>query len=415
MPRAPEDPLHHLIRTRMAGLPVLEHDAAQGMPLQVVGFGAEEVIAATESLLSTFVTMGARVRRFEQAFAEWVGVRHGVMVNSGSSANLLLFAALVAHGLLQEGDEVIVPAVGWSTTLFPVVQAGLHAVIVDVDPERLCLDPAAAARAVGPRTRAAFPVHLLGCAAPTAPLQALGLAVLEDACGAHGAEVGGRRVGSFGLASTFSFFFSHHMTTVEGGIVLTDDPALADTLRSMRAHGWIRERDDAAAQAAAHPETDPRFLFLTPGFNLRPTEPAAAFGLAQLARLDSFVARRRANHRDWCARIAAAGLPLRVFFEPPDTLHAGFSFPLLLDESAPRSRAEVMAVLEARGIATRPISGGNLTRQPAFAALPRTRVPHPLPNADAVHTRGFFVGNSHAFGLAHGQRLLEALQEALRA
>jgi CDP-6-deoxy-D-xylo-4-hexulose-3-dehydrase len=416
MSRAPaEDPLHLLIRARMAGLPVLEHDASLGMPLQVVGFGAEEVIAATEAMLSTRVTMGSEVLRFERAFADWVGARYGVMVNSGSSANLLLFSALVATGRLEVGDEVLVPAVGWSTTLFPVVQAGLVAVLVDVDAATLCLDASAAAAALGPRTRAAFPVHLLGCSAPIAPLEALGLTVLEDACGAHGAEIGGRRVGGFGLAGTFSFFFSHHMTTVEGGIVLTDDPGLADALRSLRAHGWIRERSDASAQAAAHPQIDPRFLFLTPGFNLRPTELSAAFGLAQLARLDGFVARRRANHCEWCARIAGAGLPLRVFPEPAGTLHAGFSFPILLDEGAPRGRAEVMATLEARGIATRPISGGNLTRQPVFPSLPRTRVPHPLSQADAVHARGFFVGNSHAFGPAHGLRLLEALQEAFRA
>ncbi len=405
------DPLHLLIRERMAGLPVTQHDAAKGLPLQVVGFGPEEVIEATEAMVGTFVTMGERVRRFEADFARWVGRGHAVMVNSGSSANLLLWTSLVALGRLQPGDEVLVPAVGWSTTLFPIVQAGLGAVMVDVDPHTLCMDPAAAERAMGPRTRAAFPVHLLGAAAEIEPLHALGLLVAEDACSGHGAERAGLRAGALGTAGCFSFFFSHHITTGEGGIVVTDDGALADCMRSMRAHGWIRERSDAAALAAAHPEVDPRFLFVTPGFNLRPTELAAAFGLHQLPRLDGFVSRRRANHRHWCRLVQDAGLPLLVFPEEQGTTHAGFAFPMQITQDAPYPRAELLAFLEARRIATRPISGSNLVRQPAFAGLAPTRIPLPLPVADAVHERGFFVGNSHAFGPDHGQLLVRALQE----
>lgn len=405
------DPLHELIRERMAGLPVMHHDPARGLPLQVVGFGPEEVIEATDAMVGTFVTMGERVRRFEAAFARWVGCEHAVMVNSGSSANLLLWTSLVADGRLQPGDEVLVPAVGWSTTLFPVIQAGLGAVMVDVDPRTLCMDPAAAARAMGPRTRAAFPVHLLGASAEIEPLHELGLLVAEDACSGHGAERGGRRAGGLGLAGAFSFFFSHHITTVEGGIVVTDDAELADCMRSMRAHGWIRERSDAAALAAAHPEVDPRFLFVTPGFNLRPTEMAAGFGLHQLPRLEGFVKRRRANHQHWCELVRSTGLPLEVFPEEQGTLHAGFAFPLQIAADAPTTRADLMAFLEARRIATRPISGSNLARQPAFAGLAPTRIPHSLPVADAVHERGFFVGNSHAFGPDHGALLIRALQE----
>lgn len=411
MSSAQVDPLHQLIRERMTGLPVMEHDPADGLPLQVVGFGPEEVIDAAEAMIGTYVTMGERVRTFEAQFASWAGCDTGVMINSGSSANLLLFSALVACGRLLPGDEVLVPAVGWSTTLFPIVQAGLVAVMVDVDPATLCLCPQAAARAAGPHTRAAFPVHLLGATAAIQPLHDLGLMVLEDACGAHGAELGGQRVGSLGLAGTFSFFFSHHITTVEGGMVVTGDSALADCMRSQRAHGWIRERTDAAGLAATHADIDPRFLFVTPGYNLRPTEMAAAFGLQQLARLDGFVARRRANHALWCELISAAELPLRVFPEAPGTLHAGFAFPMLVEADAPYERADLMRFLETRRIATRPISGSNLARQPAFSLLPSTRIPHPLPVADTVHERGFFVGNSHAFGPAHGELLVRSLQE----
>jgi CDP-6-deoxy-D-xylo-4-hexulose-3-dehydrase len=353
-------------------------------------------------MLSTRVTMGAEVRAFEALWAARCGRKHGIMVNSGSSANLLALAALVETGRLSPGDEVLVPAVGWSTTLFPVAQAGLVPVIVDVDPATLNIDPASAAAARGPRTRAVMAVHLLG---QPAALDAFGdLLVIEDACGAHGARIGGREVGGFGAAATFSFFFSHHLTTVEGGIVVCEDDDLADALRSLRAHGWVRERHDRAALEAQNPEIDPRFLFVSAGYNLRPTEMAAAFGRVQARRLDAWVERRRANHAAWCALLS--DIPgVTVLPEAPGTSHAGFAFPILVDED----RRGCMAALEAIGVETRPISGSNLARQPAFSRVP-ARTPVPLPVADAVHTRGFFVGNSQAFGRAHGERLAAALR-----
>ena len=401
-----------LVRAEMSGVPVERHDAREGLPLTVCGFGAEEVLGALDSLLSTRVTMGAKTAAFEHDWAAYCGQAHGVMVNSGSSANLLLLAALVETGRLRPGDEVIVPAVAWSTSLFPIAQAGLVPVVVDVDPATLNLDVDAALEAMGPRTRAVLAVHLLGCPSPLRRLRDAGLLVLEDACGAHGAVVEGRRAGGHGLASSFSFFFSHHLTTIEGGMVLTSDDALADALRSLRAHGWIRERTDRAALADASPEIDPRFLFVSAGYNLRPTEVQAAFGLAQLPRLDEWVARRRANHRDWCRRLA--DIPgITVFPEPPDSVHAGFAFPMLVDGD----RAAFMRHLEASGVQTRPISGSNLARQPAFRHVP-ARVFGDLPVADRVHTNGLFVGNSHAFGTAHGdllERVLGAAPASVRS
>jgi CDP-4-dehydro-6-deoxyglucose reductase, E1 len=406
------DRIRMLVAEEMAGLPVLEHDPALGLPLQVPSFGADEAMAAIEALLATEVTMGRRVRAFEEAWAAWCGTRHAVMVNSGSSANLLAWSAMRETGALQEGDEVVVPAVGWSTTIFPILQAGLRAVVVDVDPATLCIDVDAARSAISPTTRACCAVHLLGCPAEIQRLLAqTGLPVVEDACAAHGAERGGRKVGSIGLAGTFSFFFSHHVTTIEGGMLVTDDDALANAARSLRAHGWIREMTGREALAARYPDTDPRFLFVTRGYNLRPTELAGAFGPPQLARLPAFVARRRANHAAWCAAVAASGLPLRVFPEPAGTVHSGFAFPLLIEEGAGWERDALLRHLESRRIATRPISGGNLLRQPALQGVAGIRKPRPLPVADAVHDRGFFVGNSHAFGPGHGHLLLRALED----
>jgi len=375
---------------------------ADSLPLAVPSFGAAEVAEAIDALLSGWVTMGPRVRAFEAAWAELVGTEHAVMVNSGSSALLVMLTALVETGVLEPDAEVLVPAVGWSTSLFTIAQAGLTPVLVDVEPDTLCIG--------GARDRPVLAVHLLGCPARvTTPL------LIEDACAAHGARLDGQMVGSLGIAGAFSFFFSHHITTGEGGMITTSSRALADACRSLRAHGWIRERTDRDALAARHSGTDPRFLFVSAGYNVRPTEIAGAFGIHQAARLAAFTARRRANHADWCARIAALELPLRVFPEVPGTAHAGFGFPLLLDADAPIDRATLSERLAARGIDSRPISGSNLARQPAFARLPRARVEGPLPVADAVHERGLFVGQSHAFGPEHGALLADALRAAFGA
>jgi CDP-6-deoxy-D-xylo-4-hexulose-3-dehydrase len=174
----------------------------------------------------------------------------------------------------------------------------------------------------------------------------------------------------------------------------------------------VRERRDKAALVAQHPEIDERFLFVSAGYNLRMPDLCGAFGVHQVRRLPGFLARRRANHAAWCAQIAALQLPLRVFPELPGTTHAAFAFPMVLDADSPLTRAQLCAHLEARGIQTRPISGSNLARQPAFARLPAVQVDGPLPVADAIHERGLFVGQSHAFDHRHGDLLAEALTEA---
>ena len=366
------------------------------LPLATASFGTREVEEAIAALLEGQLTMGKRVQAFEKAWAESVGVRHAIMVNSGSSALLAGWTALVQSGLLARGTEVLVPAVGWSTSLFTVAQAGLSPVLIDVDAETLCVE--------GDYDRPLLAIHLLGN-----PSRATSPLLVEDAAAAHGAMVGTQKVGSRGIFGAFSFFFSHHLTTGEGGMVTTDDDALADACKSVRAHGWIRGRSDRDHWVADHPHLDDRFLFANPGYNLRPLEIAGAFGVHQVPRLEEFVSTRRENHQAWCARIQSMGLPLRVYPEVPGTRHAGFGFPILLDESASKRREQVCMELEQKGIATRPISGANLSRQPAFATMQNVRTEGPLPVANAVMERGFFVGQSHAFGSAQLDHLASAL------
>ena len=402
------------LESKLQGLPVERHDPADGLPLQVVSYGVAEVKAALDVLLSTWVTLGKEVAEFESEWAQWCGAREAVMVNSGSSANLVALAALVHTGALEPGDEVIVPAVAWSTSLFPVSQMGLVPVIVDVDAQNWCVSMEAVEAARGPRTRGIVAVHLLGQPAPSRALTESGLVVLEDACAAPGAKESGARVGTLGGAGTFSFFFSHHISTIEGGIITTQDPAIADAARSLRAHGWIREMKTRETVSARHPDIDPRFLFDSVGWNLRPTEIAGAMGRQQLKRLDAWLEQRRVNHRTWCGLLEDLNDQVEVFPEIDGTEHAAFAFPLLLRESAQVSRETLMAHLQSQGIETRPVSGSNLSRQPAFSRIAGARVATDLPVADAIHERGLFVGNSHAFHEGHGELLSRALREVLR-
>ena len=366
-------------------------------PLSVPLFGADEVYALLETLLDREVTAGRRVREFESNFARFIGSKHAIMVNSGSSANLLALSVL-AHGSLagglRPGDEVIVPAVAWSTTLAPVLQVGCVPVLVDVDAETLNLRPDSVEEAISNRTRAILPVHLLGNPVDMSSLMEIAKArdlwVIEDTCESLGSSVGGRMVGSFGQLGTFSFYFSHHITTVEGGMLVTDDDRLADLARSMRAHGWTRDMSNREELEAASPWIDPRFLFVNLGYNLRPTELQAAFGLVQLGRLEEFNDRRRANANFLVDALADLTPELTFVTEQEGGRSTWFGFAVMLPDG--ESRRSLSRHLEDHQIATRPIVAGNLAVQPAFRDNPHRTVGS-LTNATRIGERGLFIGN----------------------
>ncbi|MGF1623371.1 MAG: DegT/DnrJ/EryC1/StrS family aminotransferase, partial [Alphaproteobacteria bacterium] len=276
--------------------------AAPAVRLHEPTFGPEEVFAATRQMLTTQVTMGEQVLRFERAYCDALGFSHGVSNNSGSSANLLMLAALanpMCRDGLRGGDEVILPALTWSTSLWPIVQMGLTPVLVDSTLDTLNLDPEAVERAIGPRTRAIMAVPVYGNPCDYDALADIcarrNLILIEDGCESMGARYKGRAVGSFGRVASFSFYYSHHITTLEGGICVTDDFELAELMRILRAHGWIRQVEDRERWTKLYPDIDPKFLFVNEGYNLRLTEPQAAIGLVQVPKLAGFVAARRRN------------------------------------------------------------------------------------------------------------------------
>ena len=381
------------------------------IPLNVPTYGRAEIDEAIDSLESGWVTCGKKVEAFEKMWAEYIGVNHAVMTNSGSSANLLALLDLN----LKPPYEVITPALTWATTVFPIAQIGAIPVLVDVDVDTYNIRPEAVEAAITPQTKAIMPVHLLGNPCDMDALMKIanqyGLCVVEDTCEAHGAEYRGRKVGSFGDVSTFSFFFSHHISTIEGGMVLTDDKENAEYIRSMRSFGWSRGMD--MAQFDDFPGIDPRFLFIYAGYNFRPTEISGAFGIHQVPRLEGFIEHRRDNAAYWNRELAQFGEYLQLQEERPGTRHVWFAYPVLVKSGAPFSRDELVRFLEAKGLETRPIEAGNIAVQPAMKHI-NHRVSGVLTNAQYIHDNAFFFGNHQGIGPEEREAIVSYFHEFMK-
>ena len=382
------------------------------IPLNVPTYDSEEVIEALDSLMSTWVTMGKKVKRFEEMFAEYIGKKYGVMTNSGSSANLLALSLLD----LKPGDEVITPALTWATTVFPIAQVGATPVLVDVERDSYNISPLAIEKAITPRTKAIMLVHLLGNPCDMGAIINMAnihnLKVIEDCCEAHGAEWGQCKAGSYGDIATFSFFFSHHISTIEGGMVLVNDPQYLDALRSMRAHGWVREMSTRDTIASQNPGVDPRFLFAYPGYNFRPTEIGGAFGIHQLPRLEGFIKHRRELAQYFNEAFAPYEKWLVLPHETIGTRHTYFSYPITVREAAPFTKKELQNFLEAKGVETRQIEAGNMAQQPAMKRLHYRA--EAIPNAEYIHRNGFFWGLHTGIGQEEKEAIASYVHEFMK-
>ena len=395
-------------------------------PLVDSSYDNQEILRCIATLLEGQLTMGARVREFESAFADYLGARYAVMVNSGSSANLLAFAALTnpaRRNHLIPGDKVAVPAVCWSTSLWPIIQCGLVPVLVDVDAETLNLSiPSLKAAICRHSIKAVMMVHILGNSTELPALMELvhehHLHLIEDTCESLGSRYRGKHLGTLGEFGTFSFYFSHHMTTIEGGMIVARTEEDYDLLKCLRAHGWSREQSNRRELESQHAAIDPRFLFINIGYNLRPTEIQAAFGCEQLKRLECMNQSRRDNvrrlrvafstHSAWEGQIAFPRVPEAL--DP-----AWFGFPFLLTESSKVTRQIMANNLLKRGIDTRPIVSGNMALQPALKLYKVDLSLGPFFGAQQVHDRGLFIG-CHSTPLSESriQTLVDAFFEALK-
>lgn len=370
-------------------------------PLATSSWGAEEYAAMASVIASGQFTMGEKVAAFERDFARYTGSRHCVMVNSGSSANLLMVAALFYTKndklRLQRGDEVIVPAVSWPTTYYPLHQYGLRLKFVDIDPQTLNYDLEALASAVDARTRAIMIVNLLGNPNDFDMIRNLlagrDIVLLEDNCESMGATFGAKQAGTFGVVGSFSAFFSHHISTMEGGLVVTDDEELYHLMLSLRAHGWTRNlpKHNHVCGTKSDDPFEESFRFVLPGYNLRPLELSGALGIEQLKRLPGLIEARRENGR--LLQAAFSDHP-RLMIQRELGSSSWFGFALTIKPGTGRVRCELVAALNMAGFECRPVVAGNFAKNPVVQYFDH-EIHGSLRHAEYLDTQSLFVGNHH--------------------
>lgn len=376
-------------------------------------YNYQEVNQVIDSLLSTRITLNDRssnkVNQFENSWAKYIGVKNGIMVNSGSSANLLALCALSNPTIerhFKPGDEIITPAVTWNTTISPIFVIGAVPVLIDVNLNDCTIDVSKIEKEITNKTKAIMPVHLLGNASNMKEILKIAekhnLYVIEDTCEAHGSEFENRKCGGLGDIGTFSFFFSHHITTIEGGMVMSNNDQISELCRIMRSQGVIRNTKSKVSllekysRNKKYKDIDPNYLFANIGFNLRPTELNGGFGLEQIKKMDMILKHRRKIGKFLTESLAKYS---DFFYFPTNTTKSSswFCFPLILKPNAPFKRNQFAKFLNQKMIETRPIMAGNVKRQPALRYFKYKS--SDLKNSDLIHDNGLFWGNHQGINI----------------
>lgn len=397
-------------------------------------FDEREMANATQAVLEFWLTSGKWTKEFENKLATYLGVKYALMVNSGSSANLLAFFALTSPLLgerqVKRGEEVITLAAGFPTTIAPMIQYGAVPVFVDID-ESANIDTNALESALSPKTKAVMIAHTLGSPFDIARVKAFcaahNLWLIEDNCDALGSLYQGRKTGSFGDIGTSSFYPPHHITTGEGGAVYTSNPLLKKILLSMR--DWGREcfcesgvdntcKARFSQQCGELPYGyDHKYVYSHFGFNLKATDLQAAIGVAQLEKLESFVAKRRANHARLCELLQGVK-GLRIIQAQGESEPAWFGCLMMVDSDAPFTRNDLVQHLESRGIQTRALFAGNITKHPCFTHLENGRdyrIVGDLARTNAMMERGLWVGVYPGLEQAQIEYIAKEIREVCNA
>ena len=357
----------------------------------------EEIQAIQDVIDSNMYSMGEKVKTFERNFSQFFGSKHAVMCNSGSTANLLMIASLFfkKDKPLKRGDEVIVPAVSWSTTYFPLQQYGLHVKFVDIDLNTLNFDLNKLSEAVSEKTKVILTVNLLGNPNNFNSINEIikdkDIILLEDNCESMGAKYNDKYAGTFGLMGTFSSFFSHHVSTMEGGVIITDDEELFHILLCIRAHGWTRNLP--VENHVSNRSLDwfkESFRFVLPGYNVRPLEMSGAIGVEQLKKLPEFITMRRKNA---CLFKELFESDERFLIQQETEESSWFGFSLIIKGNN-LERKTVLDTLAKNNIESRPIVTGNFTKNSVLKYFDYS-IYGELSNAENLDSKGFFVGNSH--------------------
>jgi len=341
------------------------------------------------------LTQATNVLAFEKEWSKWLGVRFSVFVNSGASANLISMAAL-KH--LYGPGEIIVPPLTWVSDIASVIQNGFEPVFVDINPKNLCMDDAQVISKLNNKTRAVFLTHVQGFNGLTdrllQNLKKRGIPLIEDVCESHGATFKGKKLGAFGLISNFSFYFAHHMSTIEGGMVCTDDEMIYENMRMLRSHGMVREAISADIKekyAHENPDLSPDFIFAYPAYNVRNTEIGAVLGRSQLKRLDQNNIKRQKNFELFIKNLDPQ--KYRTDFDLEGSCN--YAFNLVLKEADPEFREIVETALKEAGVEFRRGSsgGGNQLRQPYLKGFLPKKEFEKYPEVEHIHFFGYYIGN----------------------
>lgn len=398
------------------------------IPLASSGLRDIDIQAATAVLNSGNLTMGSQVKNFENDVARYLDVQHFVMMNSGSSANLAMIEALLrpAKGKpkLTFADKILVPAIAWPTTIWPIVQLGLDPIFVDVNPLTLALDLESAQDVIDKfdgKVRGIFPIHPLGYSMSPSELESFieknNLVLINDVCESLGSWREGKHAGTSGIAGSFSFYFSHHITTMEGGGVATNDSKFADDLRSIRSHGWSRDRSDVEEWRTGVSTNDAKFLFVSTGYNVRPMEIQAAIGISQIRDIDVFIGKRRAIAHAVNNAVAGSCIELigaeNLEQGSDQNGHSWMLLPLrVIGPSADEIKKKIVKALENLEIETRPVLTGNFLAQPAMKTIGHnTQKPEDFPVATMITETAFMVGAHHDLTSEQIEFLCSALEQ----
>jgi CDP-6-deoxy-D-xylo-4-hexulose-3-dehydrase len=343
------------------------------------------------------LTNGPMVKKFEQEWSSWLGCKYSLFVSSGSTANTLLVASIKEKYNLQNGDKVIVPCMTWVTNISPVMQLGLQPIFCDVDPKTFSfkLDSLKKISQKHPDIKMIFVSHLFGIAADIDEYKKIfpKSIFIEDVCESHGATYKGKKCGTLSEGSTFSSYFGHHMTTIEGGFVCTDDVELYNLMKMKRSHGMAREATPEMYKQykTENPKIHPMFMFMTDGYNLRSMEINAVLGSSQLKRLDLNNKIRRNNFLKFINIISQYPKYFKVNYQVEG--NSSFCLPFICLSSDFKTKLETF--LSNNNIETRPLCSGNLLRQPFLQRIPGIPTPSEFPSVEFLHKNGFFIGNNH--------------------
>lgn len=342
------------------------------------------------------LTQSANVAAFEKEWSEWLGVKYSVYVNSGASANLVTLAAF--RHLYGGGGEIIAPTLAWVSDIAAILQNGFTPVFTDINPRNLCMDENDILRKITDKTRAVFITHVQGFNGLSHrlldELKKRNIPLLEDVCEAHGATFEGKKVGRFGLASNFSFYYAHHMSTIEGGMVCTDDDAFYHSLRMLRSHGMVREAGSEKVKQKylrENPDLSPDFIFAMPAYNVRGTEIGGVLGRAQLKRLDANNQKRNKNFHLFLKHIDPQ--KFRTDFDLEGC--SNYAFPLVINKPDTAFRDRLETAMRAAGVEFRRGSsgGGNQMRQPYLKDIVPETEYEKFPHIEHVHFFGYYIGN----------------------